>query len=149
MCFVLKRPSLRGAQGPQLILALVGITTFTDTHGTHVKNQRTKENLVYPGMLHPETELSDLTHPLLLSLISTMQLTTYLHSVYIVWASGVSRGHKAYSRSPGDKTQGQYTYLVCAWVWDQSLNHTPEHTGCVQATYKHTILYKGPECPKI
>lgn len=54
LCFVLKCPSLRRAQGPQLTLALVGSTTFTAAHGTHVKNERTKENIVHPGMLHPK-----------------------------------------------------------------------------------------------
>lgn len=54
LCFVLKHPSLRRAQGPQLTLALEGSTTFTAGHGIHVKNERTKENIVYPGMLHPK-----------------------------------------------------------------------------------------------
>lgn len=50
-----------------------------------------------------EMELSNSTHLFfLLSLISTRQLTTYLHSVYIVWYQESSRGHKTY-RSPGDK----------------------------------------------
>lgn len=50
-----------------------------------------------------EMELSNSTHLLFfLSLISTRQLTTYLHSVYIVWYQESSRGHKTY-RSPGDK----------------------------------------------